>query len=291
MYARFEYEPWGVVKTMWDDHGNREEFDYDPLSGYQSGHRTVLADPVAGAPRTLERVFETGPAGRVTKVTMLGAGTASIAETFEYDSLDQIVCSTDAEGHITERSYRYDGRPLSVTRRQAAQPLKSVHAYSYTPGGLMHSATDNRQQTVRWTYDGLQRVRREIEPDQEYWEWSYNQGGFVTSVRTPTGRTATMQYSDAGRLDSELVQTEAGKFLGQRVFTWTPLGHLKGVTKNEIDLQTSIVFTRDSEGLALTETQDGHVVRLDRDSLGRLEMLDAPSSMRSYGYDDRNRND
>jgi len=290
VYARFEYEPWGVPKAIYDDEGNREEIDYDPLTGYQSAHRTVLADPL-GTPLTLETQFATDPAGRVLSKTFVAPAQPNAVETFEYDSLDNIVRSTDPHASIQETVYGYDGRPL-VLRYDVDEPSgipSRFETRTYSPGGLLESATDNRDNTVVWEYDGRQRLYREVQPDSSYWEWNYNLSDFLTSARTPSGRAIEFEYNDRGRLIRRIFKDAEDLIVRTDDIGWTPLGHLRQVTKTEGGQSTSVTFTRDTEGYPLTEKQDSTLVTYARDSLGRLSQLVAPNSTRTYTYDSRNR--
>ncbi len=291
--GRFRYLPWGAPDDVYDDLGNRDQFSYDPATGYVNSHKIITSDPVSSTTSTYERTLLNDPAGRVLQTTYIAQGQPSRTEIFGYDSLDNVVSHVDANGRLHTASYRYDGR-LEIQKRDVvpgSSTAVSTEQYSWTPGGRIASATDNRQKTRLWTHDGRGRKTAEIQPDGSSWQWAWNAGGFLTSAVTPTGKTLSYGYNLRGLPTGRSI-TQGGAVLRTDQWTWAPSGHVERATKTEAGVTTWTEFARDGDGAVRSEMTDGaaNTVLYTRDGLGRVTGITGPSgNSRGFGYDDHNR--
>ena len=73
---------------------------------------------------------------------------------------------------------------------------------------------DIEDETFTWEYDDLNRVTKEIYPDDEYITYSYTVGGKRSEIRLPNGSLQTCSYDTRGRL-STMVHS-----LGNKTFTY-----------------------------------------------------------------------
>lgn len=299
LFAEFEYEDDGRVKRIFDGAGNEELMSYSSTTGFLENYTIKQAKPDGSVGLTLGRQFIRDVSGRATSVVFSGTGETPITEIFEYDSFDQVVKHVDSDGVIEETDYGYDGRVLEkrmAVDAQTSVPL-STHVSTYTPAGRYQTLTDNRNNTVTWAYDDLLRVHREIQPDATYWEWNYNEGGFLTSSQTPTGKSLVYQYGQGGVKHAwptgRLIYDPLGALLRTDSYDWFPTGSLREAAKTEtiggVQKLSTVTFSRDSDGLPLTETTDGQTVTYSRDGLGRASYMFLPGSIRLYQYDDFDR--
>jgi RHS repeat-associated protein len=304
-YVTFEYTAWGSPAVVADMRRNRELFDYDIETGYLARHAHEQWDPVSRTARVYERAFVTDPAGRVLEISYNASDAPSRVYRYGYDSLDNPVRFVGARGVVTRRVYGYDGRLLEIRKdvKERAETIvgriedsgsieapRSIERYSYTTGGRVQAATDHDGRTVTFLYDERGRRRREVNADGSFWLWDYVGGDFVEGVTTPAGKRFDISYNDWGLPASRTVMAASGELLRTDRYTWNPLGDLRSVTKTEPLRTTTLLFTRDSLGKVLTESQDGDTVSYERDSLGRLQRLIGPSGFaRHYAYDDHHR--
>ena len=290
--ARFEYDQNGAAKRIFDDLGSAEEIIRDNLSGYVVGHKLTQIDRVHQAPGVIERQFERDPAGRCTKTIYVAPGQPNLFETSEYDSLDNVVRHVDTKGVVTKSRHRFDGAQVELMRDFDAVTASaaSTQTYGYLPSGLLQTITDNRQNTVTWVFDAHGRKTREIQADATFWEWSYNDGGFLSRITTPTGRVVDLDYDNRGHVVGRTIRASlGGAVLRTDVYDWTMSGHLRLANKSEGGSTTWTQFTRQGDGRVLSESTDGVTVQYLRDSLGRVTQLSGPNIVQNYQYDHYNR--
>lgn len=290
--ARFEYTERGEIQRVYDDLGSEEEIIRDSATNYVVGHTLTQIDPIHSTSQLIQREFERDAAGRCTKAHYLAAGQSTLTETFEYDSLDNVVKFIDTKGVVTKREFRYDGAPTVVRGDYNAttNTSASTEQYGYSPSGRMEYVTDNRQNSTTWLYDELGRVYREIQPDATFWQWTFNEAGALKQAVTPTGKVLDFTYNLRGQPTGRTVKaSSSGPVLRTDVYDWTMSGHLKEATKTEGSQVTSTEFVRDGDGRVLSETTDGRTVQFYRDSEGRVTQIAGPSSLQNYTYDHYNR--
>ena len=84
---------------------------------------------------------------------MLGRVTAvchpdGAVERREHDTCGNITKETDAEGHLTQKTYNFRSQPLSIH-----YPDGSEEHFTYYPNGTLASHIDKNGSTIRYDYD------------------------------------------------------------------------------------------------------------------------------------------
>ncbi len=121
-----------------------------------------------------------------------------------YNARGQAVGAVDGEGYLTETVYDAAGNK-SQEIRYATRVTYSTGA---TVAGLRPSAPNAQDQSSTFTYDGLNRVASETNPEGTRTEYTYDEAGNLTktvrAINTDEVRTLNKQYDKQGRLTAEL---------------------------------------------------------------------------------------
>jgi RHS repeat-associated protein len=191
---------------------------YDYTTGYEGYTRPeTLNCPLKvsvfgyrnGAPQdgVLDTFYKYDDHNRVTDVITLkpkDSGTSAQRNHYTYNAANQIVEQAtfvdDAKQRVIQRTYLFDGGPLS-----------EVALYDGS-GGLLRSATYNRglegevtsvtgsAGTVRYTYDSSYRVRELIDERGNATKYDYDAAGNVQKVTYPGADTNLYEYDAEGRV-------------------------------------------------------------------------------------------
>jgi RHS repeat-associated protein len=151
---------------------------------------------------------------------------------YGYRSDDQLASVTDHRGNHTSIGYDLLGR-----RRSLDDPDTGLTQYDYDANGNLLTQTDAAGQTIRWTYDELDRpdVRRiggTNGPIESDWDYDTTPGGIGALTRRSDGAGVytVLSYDGAGRRTDErhdvagrtFLFTNAYDGLGQRTNRWYP---------------------------------------------------------------------
>ena len=297
LYASIDYDDWGFPTQLADGSGNALDLEYDVAYGFLKKQTNTLASPITGeSPLVLEREYARDDVGRVTQTTYRAPGEVDVIETFEYDSLDNVVTFIDGVGVTTARAYGMDGRLLSIVRNVGGGANESSETHTYSPGGDILSVTDNRNQSVYWNYDGRRRLKEEVNPDGTKWEYGFfDNHHLLRSVTTPTGRHAVFEYDDRLLVSKRSIYSDPSEtsLLLEDAITWSRSGSLGSVSRTTYaggTSVTSVAYTRDSSGNVLTEQVDAEPpVLYTRDALRRVTRIDGSASTHIYDFDGKNR--
>jgi RHS repeat-associated protein len=209
-----ELETWqseAVAPKDWDQNAfnvlTTTETSYDVM-----GRKTqeLVREGIAGEIRSLTQYsYDTNGRLDCTAVRMDPAQWASQAD----------ACTPQLDGQYgpdrITRNYYDDADQLRQVRRAVGTPLEQVYAaYTYTPDGKQETVTDANGNVAKYTYDGLDRLKRWNFPDKvtvgvvsgaDYEEYSYDDNGNRTSLRKRDGRTFTYTYDALNRVASKIV--------------------------------------------------------------------------------------
>lgn len=287
----FDYDSLGRPISISGPEGSSESLAYNSSTGYLDSVVTYKNDPVGGGAITATESYVRDVAGRLLQVTLSAAGETPIVQSYKYDSLNNIVEFVDGEGVVSQTKYRWDSSPVSVDKAvdTGTGVADSTETYTYSPSGKILTATDNRSNTVEWQYDEHIRPEFEIQPDGSYWAYDYNEAGLATQVTTPTGRTLAYTYNTAGWPTTRIFKDALGVIERTDTYTWDDAGFLEQVVKIEGGLSSTVSFTRDSQGLPLSEAQDGNTVDYTYDTWARVTQIEGPNTTLNYGYDSLHR--
>ena len=227
--TRFEYTAAGLVKRTISPRGNltgATAADQEQFSTW----RAYDADGVLTS--------EISPDDNTTVYTPDAQGNPAQALT------------TDATGQRIEQvtwTRNSAGEVLTRTRRDPGSTAERVETFTYTPGGLLKSATDvlgavtahaydHNQNLVRstltadgvdrvttYTYDSVGRLTSTTSPVGAVDSISYDLAGEVVSSTAPSGAVTRYGYDKAGRLTSLAEQYTGG---GTTTQTWDKAGRL-----------------------------------------------------------------
>jgi RHS repeat-associated protein len=189
--------------------------------------------------------------GRLSKVVEWsgnggsGGNYSAVGTTYyNYNILDQLTTTTDAQSHQTTISYDSLGRKTSMT-----DPDMGHWTYTYDPNGNLLSQVDAKSQTINFHYDALDRLISKNYPDSSQSTYSYDESassngkGLLTSIAS-VGTSTRYQYDARGRKTSESVNL--GAPFGTQSVNWN---------YDSADRVTSIGYP--GEGEVVSYTYDG----------------------------------
>jgi len=218
----------GLPTSVTDPNGNTTTYAYDE-AGQETVTTapTVMAETNGGTPVATRAVSYTGydtfgeqteskdPNGNLTVAAYDAAGrnisttlprytrpdtgvqvTPSVSR--EYDTLGQLISETDQLGKVTRYSYDQLGRVAKVTAPDLGEPT-----FTYDANGDQLSATDPTGAQTTATYDYLGRRVTSTEVVRQdntgyTTNYTYDNHGWLKSVKTPTGVTSSTTYNAAG---------------------------------------------------------------------------------------------
>ncbi|MEH0713599.1 RHS repeat-associated core domain-containing protein [Vibrio owensii] len=183
-YQTYTYYPDGKLKSSADSAGNVTTTQYDNL-----GHRSYLDDPDAG-----QWTYRYNAAGELT----YKQDANNIATSIAYDVLGRKVSQT--EGGRTS-TWRYDENQAPGTLSGFSGHGQQTDYYYNSAGLLQEQAVtiDGDIFSTQYTYDGFERIAREVRPDGRTLsdalgqpdndrfavEYIYNPYGYLAAVRSP----------------------------------------------------------------------------------------------------------
>ena len=177
---------------------------------------------------------------------------------YAYDTEDNLISITDANGHSTSFAYNPRGWVTQTTF-----PSSLAESYSYDAAGNLLSKTDRKGQTIQYVYDALYRLTQKSYPDSTSVEYVYDLVGKIQQVSDPTG-TYGFAYDNMGRL----------------IGTTTQYAFLPGQTYTN-----AYTYDAASNRRSLT-APDGSITTYGYDTLNRLNGLaNSWAGTFGFGYD------
>ncbi|MCL2550675.1 MAG: DUF6531 domain-containing protein [Actinomycetia bacterium] len=230
------------LRFTYDDAGRitrwQDRNDHWYAYDYDDQGRCVRTDGTDG---TLAYTYTYRDSPRVTEaVNSLGHTT-----TCAYNDHFPLVAETDPLGHTTHRTWdRYD-HLLSVT-----DPLGRTTSYTYDADGNPTAITHPDGSIATVEYGGARLPVAVTQPDGGRWRYTYDEQGNQRSVTDPTGATTVFERDGRGSLVS--------------------VSDALGTVQQRIE--------NDAAGIPVVLTDAvGAVVRLGRDSFGRVQVVTSPA--------------
>lgn len=203
-----------------DEGGVRTQYDYD-----SKGNLLKKTEAVGTADQRVTE-YQVNSLGKNTQITLKGRTetngtvTPDAITLFEYNTLGQIVKTTDPEGGVTKFSYDRVGHLLSQTDPldhtthfeideegkllKMTDPESRVTSYSYDKAGNLISATDARGKVSQSAYDAMNRLLQTTNAVGGVAKSQYNTAGMKISETDEDGRTNQFEYDNFYRLTQQL---------------------------------------------------------------------------------------
>jgi RHS repeat-associated protein len=227
-----------------------------------NGNQTSITDPLQNKSTKTYNQFggitsQTDAANTNTQTTTYDANFNSIQTTdllvpntlvgsATYDTLGNVLTSTDANGKIT--------------------------SYTYDPNGNLIQITDALNETTNLSYDAMDRLASRTDPLGNKTAYGYDDLGRLVKITDPLGHTTQFGYDNNSNKTS---QTDANN--NQTIYQYDALNRLTQITYPTVPASTQ-QFIYDFRGNRLSETdQSGHVTKYVYDLVGELTGI-------TYGY-------
>lgn len=229
--TNYAYDALGRLLSVTDVAGNVTSFTYD-----ESGNKLTQTDAEG---RTTSWTYDA--LGRVlTRTLPLGQ-----VETSTYDAVGNMATHTDFNGELKTYTYDSNNRVTLITYAKDS----STESFTYDNNGNRLTAT-NAEGTWTYTYDVMNRLASETQPNGDKLEYGYDNNGNKIQLKV------TYANGAAGNEESRIENS-----------TYDVLNRLKTVTD-----------------------ADGNVTTYDYDAVGnRVSVTHSNANVTSYVYDELNR--
>jgi RHS repeat-associated protein len=237
------------------------------------------------------------------QVTDLLNGSGSPVSASSFDSLGNLLTSTDANGKTTQFAHDSRGNLIKVT-----DPLNEMTQYAYDAMDRLSSKTDPLGNTTLYLYDALGHVKDQIDTLGHTTEFTYDDNGNKLSETDANGHATNYQYDNMNRVKKITYPDQTTKqytydFRGNKLtevdqsgrttkYVYDLAGQLKSVTYayGTPDAGT-VQYIYDADGRQKTITDElGNATTNNYDAAGRLTSVqDALTKVTTYGYDFDNR--
>jgi len=262
-----------VLQTIVTDPlGNQTIYRFNP-QGF-----LISATDASGQTRTLTR--DAAHNNLVTAYT--GSGTCPVCGnpaagnvSYTFDSLGNVLTSTDGDGNTT--TYTYDPRFNKLT--SVKDPLGNTVQFTYDASGDLISVTDANGHTTQIAFNSLGLPTQVTDPTGAISALSYDAFGNLSSSTNALGNATSFVYDAVSRL------TQAIDPLGKKLMT--SYDALDRVVSTTDPLGNTVQYTYDAIG-SLLSMQDpkGSTISFTYNSMGRLSTLvNALGKTESYAYD------
>lgn len=212
-----------------------------------------------GIIRNIDKLYDSY--GNLQKESMPFTGsTASLWNTYAYDSYDRILSCTESSGRKTTYSYNKNNITMvsdkvSTTKAYDAQgnllsvtdPAGTI-VYNLAADGQPSSVVAPGNIVTSFSYDKYRRQTSLIDPSQGTTTYEYDAAGNVAKETNANGKVAQNEYDSYNRL----IKTTTPEFVTS--FTYNAKDELTGTSTNN---GTSKSFAYDSYGRLITWKENG----------------------------------
>jgi RHS repeat-associated protein len=201
-----------VAEAISDPAGFRETLN---KSYTYNGTGLVLTAEATGGGQSLNQSYAYDDVERVTRIDETASGvSSSLARTFTYDPNSNVLSKTDRRGVKT--TYEYDALNFMTSERVSGPFGADVRVSSINPDlvGNAVTTTDQFNQQISYSYDGLHRLQKRTLPGGYIEEQTLDANGNVVSTKDRNGRVSSTTYDPLGR--PKELRDPAG-----RTRTWT----------------------------------------------------------------------
>ncbi|MCA9543773.1 MAG: RHS repeat protein, partial [Myxococcales bacterium] len=283
-------EPAAVVSPL----GHRTELRRDALGRVEAvtqadgstfartwtAHGLVQEDTDAAGVRTRYRYDLLGQVVEIERQSAAGQA-APRTTTVQRDAEGRVIALDGPEGRRERYSRLPEGQPVELvagTRKASRR---------YEGWGRLVEHTDPLGRTTRVDWDLHHFVTAVHQPGERTWRYERDKVGRVRAMHTPDGLTVRYQRDPGGRVLAEqrpdrkiertydaadrVTKVKWGRG-GETKLAYDTLGRLVAVTGTTADgdAERPLTYAYDADGRLTSETQADHVLRWQRDALGRV---------------------
>jgi len=265
---------------------------FSRIPGYEYGQNSNMI-------RTIEPLGKTTIAG----YDALNRPTAIITEagktTVEYDSVGNIIKSTDHLGHSKVMEYDLKGNMTKST-----DPMGNSTLFEYDPSGNLIKTIDPIGNTVTQEFDAMNRITAITNPLGGKTSIKYDKNGNIISTTDSEGSTTTYAYDKNDRVTTITspcggkTQVEYDKN-GNRTAITNPLGYTKKTSYDALNRESTLtdeagyktIIIRDPMGKVLSATNpEGATTLYEYTPAGKIsKVTDAAGNTTTFAYDALNR--
>jgi len=239
---------------------------------------------------------------------------------YDYDDRGRLVRETKPNGAVLEYGYDAAGNRTRLTTTQANGDSRTVTytfdalnrlstvsddtgttTYGYDAAGNRASLTRPNGVQTTYTYDGVNRLTKQIIKDQAgnilaSYTYSLSPTGRRTGIEEHNGRVTEYSHDGLYRLIGETVTDPVNPDY-TATFEYDKVGNrtystIDGVQtsyayddNDRLTQQGGTIYTYDANGNTLTETEDGQITTYTYDARNKLASREDASVLARYGYD------
>jgi RHS repeat-associated protein len=284
-------DPTGLItRTVYDPEGRAVYADDPHVPGQPTRGTHTVYDPLGRVTRT-ERldslVINLTTQNGITRSVFVSAGAVLGFTATLYNSLGQVVQTTDAAGQPTYYEYDSAGRQSAVI-----DALGDRSETQYDAAGRQVLTRDALGHETRYEYDGDGRLVKTTYADGSTAQIQYDRQGRKVGETDQLGRTTNYEYDDRGHLTAVVQPEVTDPATGARVrprtvYQYDTYGdHV--LTRDALDTpDRETTYTYDPFGRQLTHTlPDGATESQTYDSFGNLQRsTDFKGQATEYLYD------
>lgn len=255
--------------------------------------------------------------GRTIRQDIASGGTVYSRSAYSYDADDRVICSvarmnmanfgsnatldactldnagTAGNDRLTRTYYDAASRITQVIAGVGTSDASSLARYTYTPNGLVETATDANGNRTRYVYDGFDRLLQKLYPavavgsgtasTSDYEQLTYDVNDNVTSRRVRSGENINYRYDALGQMTFKGLPNS---IVGERdqSFSYDNFGNLTGASDTnglQLTFGYDVFGRKTSEGSPWYGTK-----RSEYDAAGRRTKLTwADGFYVTYEYD------
>lgn len=216
---RFTYDEFGRKDSVTDAYGNLVEKNSYDLAGRLLSKRDELG-------LIYRSTYDIG--GRQTKIYLDGTENeqheTKPVQTFEYDSIGNIIGITDGEQNHTSFELDAWGRIIELKK-----PDGSTEHYTYDQAGNVVSSQDGNGNVIHYAFNSFGKTERITDQAGMSDTFSYDSEGNLTKHTDRNGKTVTSTYGSFGYLLSE--RGEDGTFRSRK---YNSFGQLTESASNHV---------------------------------------------------------
>lgn len=205
-----------------------------------------------------ETLYEYDGNGNITKMTT-GAvnGEGGVSTTYEYDSQNRLISSTDPMGYSESYTYDNNGNIVSKTDKNGTVTTNVYNGINNPLSAT--SERDGETETITYTYADTSTALLSIANEAATITYSYDRKGQVTGESRTTGETLSYSYDKDGNQTGLILNSTNG--VSQNIsYSYDYLGKMKEVRDNLENELVAVYSYDENENLTEKKTNGNTMV-------------------------------